>query len=562
LRERNRSSTIPDPKSETVVFDEIEVELDLGFDDEDDTPVPTAPVDAAPAPKEGEPKEGEPKEGEPKEGEPKESEPETPDRAAELMALTSKGLTALCKKKGLSGTGKKAVKVARILAAESTTPPEDPEDFGVDLGPDLETIDATASGQVQAAVAAALSGLESEPAEPEPATPPVPTLTLEDMGPVDSAENLDFSSVGIHTWKVKVKIGLTYDFSDFRTLQKYIHDGRVTNEDTISYDKGESWKTLGDIPDLEAYFIQVFQVAKLARARELALEPAASSSEAPTLSSPLGAELAQEALRQVTEEVELPAPTPHGPSFDDPFERLKSQQSQRNSTRRQHQAVKAEDAQRRRVASQRQMIVLSLLALAASMVFWMSKDLSGSTDPTTDATAVALPSAPTEQPGKSIRELVNERLKEVDEEEPLDAFLQDMEPTQRIAVRPPEMGGEDAAEDVSSEDPEQPVRKLTTIRSPGEYARAGEEAMGNGNYGLALVEFKHALAANPGQASWRAAYGKCLYRMGQYADARDELVQAQRAGVNDTEVLQMLVDSFNRLGDPSGASTYRQMLDR
>ena len=86
--------------------------------------------------------------------------------------------------------------------------------------------------------------------------------------------------------------------------------------------------------------------------------------------------------------------------------------------------------------------------------------------------------------------------------------------------------------------------------------------MGNGNYGLALAEFKNALAGNPGQASWRAAYGKCLYRMGQFADARDELVQAQRAGVNDTEVLQMLVDSFNRLGDPAGASTYRQILDR
>jgi tetratricopeptide (TPR) repeat protein len=524
------------------------VEIDLGFDDDDhDDPVAAEPEAA-------------------------ESTSKAPDRTAELMALTSKELTALCRKEGLSGGGKKAEKVARILEAKADMPPAETSPLPeapdlTDLGPELETIDGTASGEVQAAVAAAISGFETEPSEAAPEAPaepaPVPILTLEDLDPVDSAENLDFSSVGIPTWKVRVKIGLTYDFSDFRTLQKYIHDGRVTNEDTISYDKGQSWKTLGDIPDLEAYFIEVFQVAKLARARELALEPAPAGDEAPILSSPLGADLAQEALRQVTEEVELPTPKTYGPSFEDPFERLKSQQSHRNSTRRQHQAVRAEEAQRKRVASQRQVIILSVLAIAASMVFWMSKDLDRkNTAAAPDEAAVALPTTPPEEAGKSIRDLINEQLTKVDdEEEPLDAFLEDMEP-KRVAVRPPGMGGDAAPEEAGSKEAEETVRQLTTLRSPGDYARAGEEAMGNGNYGLALTEFQNALAGNPGQASWRAAYGKCLYRTEQFADARDELVQAQRAGVNDTEVLQMLVDSFNRLGDPAGASTYRQILDR
>ncbi len=560
-----RSRTIPDPKSEPVVFDEIEVELDLGFDDDDhDEPVMEPSEAAAPA---------------------------APDRAADLMALTSKDLTALCRKMGLSGAGKKAEKVARVLAAEAEPTPAQPsalpsEPDLTDLGPELETLDSAANEDVQAAVAAPDSEMKpgpdtvepgpdtvepgpdtvdlQAPVEPaEPALPLAPTLTLADLEPIDSADNLDFSSVGIPTWKVKVKIGLTYDFSDFRTLQKYIHDGRVTNEDTISYDKGESWKTLGDIPDLEAYFIEVFQVAKLARTREQALEPAPAEDEAPTLSSSLGADLAQEALRQVTEEVELPPPTSYGPSFEDPFERLKSQQSERNSTRRQHQAVRAEETQRKRVASQRQVMILSMLAIAASMVFWMNKDLNqeGSA-PAPDEAAMVLPAAPAEEPGKSLREQINAQLEEVKEEDKPDPFLQDMEPKQRVAVRPPEAGTEAVLEEVGAEAPAQPVRQLTTLRSPGEYARAGEEAMGQGNYGLALSEFKNALAGNPGQASWRAAYGKCLYRVGRFADARDELVQAQRAGASDTEVLQMLVDSFTRLGDPAGASTYRQILDR
>jgi tetratricopeptide (TPR) repeat protein len=532
------------------------VELDFGFDDDDHDEsvaesVAESPVDAAPA---------------------------APDRTAELMALTSKELTRICKKEGLSGAGKKAEKVARILAAESGPAQEDPEDLGEDLGPDLETMEGTASGEVQAAVAEALSEIETEPepaastdsAEPvelaEPATPTepsAPTLTLEDLEPIDSADNLDFSSVGIPTWKVKVKIGLTYDFSDFRTLQKYIHDGRVTNEDTISYDKGESWKTLGDIPDLEAYFIEVFQVAKLARARELALEPAPDIDEAPSLSSPLGADLAQEALRQVTEEEEAPAPTTYGPTFEDPFERLKSQQSQRNSTRQQHQAVRAEKTQRQRVASQRQVMILSVLAIAASMVFWMSKDLDRSSDaPASDDAAMALPTAPLEDPVGDLRKQLIIELEKAQEEKLPDPFLEDMETKQRVAVRPPGMGEEDAPGTAEAEDATKPARQLTTLRSPGDYARAGEEAMGKGDYSLAMAEFKNALAGNPRQASWRANYGKCLYRMGQFADARDELVQAQRAGASDTEVLQMLVDSFTRLGDPAGASTYRQILDR
>ena len=47
-----------------------------------------------------------------------------------------------------------------------------------------------------------------------------------DGGTVD-VHGLEFRKVGIQSWKV-VKIGLVYDFSDYKTLAKYIVDGRVT----------------------------------------------------------------------------------------------------------------------------------------------------------------------------------------------------------------------------------------------------------------------------------------------------------------------------------------------
>ena len=81
-------------------------------------------------------------------------------------------------------------------------------------------------------------------------------------GDGDGAEDLprgrsNFRKVGIQAWKVKVKIGLVYDFSDYKTLAKYITDGRVTTADKISHD-GKDWIEIGSIPDLAQHFVDVY----------------------------------------------------------------------------------------------------------------------------------------------------------------------------------------------------------------------------------------------------------------------------------------------------------------
>ena len=69
-----------------------------------------------------------------------------------------------------------------------------------------------------------------------------------------NALDLDFGSIFIKSWKVKVKFGLVYDFSDFKTLQRYMKEGKVVETDVLSYD-GKLWVPINVVPSLEEYFV-------------------------------------------------------------------------------------------------------------------------------------------------------------------------------------------------------------------------------------------------------------------------------------------------------------------
>src|SRR4029453_2225908 len=93
------------------------------------------------------------------------------------------------------------------------------------------------------------------PGVPPQAAPPASPPAVPE--PAIDVHSLDFRRVGIPSWKVKVKIGLVYDFSDYRTLRKNIQDGRVTPGDHLSYEP-ETWVPIASIPDLEQYFIDTY----------------------------------------------------------------------------------------------------------------------------------------------------------------------------------------------------------------------------------------------------------------------------------------------------------------
>lgn len=93
-----------------------------------------------------------------------------------------------------------------------------------------------------------------------------PTEAPTEAPPSLDVHGLDFRKVGIPSWKVKVKIGLVYDFSDYKTLAKYIQDGRVTSSDLLSHN-GSDWTAIGDIDDLPQHFVQVYLDAETAQAQ-------------------------------------------------------------------------------------------------------------------------------------------------------------------------------------------------------------------------------------------------------------------------------------------------------
>ena len=68
---------------------------------------------------------------------------------------------------------------------------------------------------------------------------------------------LNFTSVGIKSWKVKKSIGLMFEYSDFKTFKKSLNDGRISNDDTISPD-GKNWIPMSDVSDFETYFCRTY----------------------------------------------------------------------------------------------------------------------------------------------------------------------------------------------------------------------------------------------------------------------------------------------------------------
>ncbi len=120
---------------------------------------------------------------------------------------------------------------------------------------------------------------------------------------------LDFKAVGITTWKVKTGIGLVYDFSDYKTLRKYLKEGRVSTADTLSPD-GSSWTAIGDISDLEAHFIDVYVAA---RAGQKATAKAEVQREDEAIAAVDAGEVADDLLNQLTADAPKDEASPIAP---------------------------------------------------------------------------------------------------------------------------------------------------------------------------------------------------------------------------------------------------------
>ncbi len=389
---------------------------------------------------------------------------------------------------------------------------------------------------------------------------------------------LDFASVGIQAWKVKVAIGLVYDFSDYKTLARYIKDGRVGEGDRISHD-GKTWTVLGEIPDLEEHFHQVYEQAK-ARSDEGedAFDDDSFNEDSPTmivgaasLAGTLGntANLGQRAAPAVEAdtgalgiaaamqeaaddqgEVVIGASSPKepaGPRFHDPFARARAERS--SGARRQRRAEPARPAPATPGGGRRLLgviaigAVLGVVGVGAWVAFSQQQQQAALEVQRAEAAREAALAAQKKLIDESVKENLENDIKTgiaegLEETDPID-FGEDDEDV-LIPVGPT---GGTASRGGSANTVTAAVAggtMTTSATTPQDHYDAGVSALSRADYTTAVKALQAAVAGDPGNALYHEKLGLAYYQSGDANSAVRELRTATSRGA---------VNAWNYLGD-------------
>jgi predicted Zn finger-like uncharacterized protein len=131
----------------------------------------------------------------------------------------------------------------------------------------------------------------------------------------------DFRRVGI-TWRVRQGTGVTYSFHDLRSLRRYVDEGRIKPNDSLSYDSF-TWVPLDSIDDLELYFRDMWRKGERG---EIGVAPKPTSGrseedeEGPTTIMRHGNALMDD-IRRAVAEATTPPPAPRRETDDAPTPR-------------------------------------------------------------------------------------------------------------------------------------------------------------------------------------------------------------------------------------------------
>ena len=400
-----------------------------------------------------------------------------------------------------------------------------------------------------------------------------PTPSLPKPAPAEAprksqrrASDLDFRKVGIGSWKVRVKIGLVYDFSDIKTLRKYIADGRVTPEDVISHD-GSTWVPIGDIPDLDAYFVEVYERAEAGATEPepQASAPAAAAAAAPDpqlgafqeedptrimrVGGGLGSNLAAQTLAAAAAEAALaeasPPPTGARP-FVDPFAQLKEEKRRRPAAKRAPAAEPEPKSKALPIVAA--VMVLAVIGLGA---WWYL------TDP---QTPVVLP----DQVPENTAELDRARENAASELEKLDEELRrDLE---RSKAEEAERGDPNKLVPVGPRGAGAGLRPVVPDKLPQQgndpiavdHGAQCKAAAGRGDWKGAVGSCSSATQSNGRDMSAHVNYGIALFETGKTDGALVQLNKAKSLGSRDARIEKYLGHIARKQGDVFGANAHYQ----
>ncbi len=395
--------------------------------------------------------------------------------------------------------------------------------------------------------------VHAPPAGSPPAAAPAAALSGPKLEPGELAARaaaLDFRKVGVTTWKVKVKIGLIYDFSDIRTLRKYIQDGRVTPADVVSWD-GKAWALIGEIPDLDAFFVETWDMLAARRGDEPPPPPPAPRGQEPEAT---------------------PAPPKNGGEpdrFNDPFEDLKRKQRDRVEQRRSG-GVSAPTKKPAESAPNRAPLLAAaglLLATALGAGWWFTRAPVAPPEATAPAPAIPPPGGD----GRSIKERMDQEIRESIAKNPAPPPVADEEPTLTPINRGAQAGGapppapgmqsapapgmRTAPSAVPSAVPSAQQRDATAA----DHEALGDDAAKQGDWGMAITAYEKAVSMNGSDGRLLTKLGKAQYQAGDYGGAQGTLEKATKSGSKDAT--KYLGDVARAQGDLPGAKArYEQYL--
>lgn len=326
--------------------------------------------------------------------------------------------------------------------------------------------------------------------------------------------SLDFKSVGIRSWKVKVKIGLVYDFSDYRTLEKYIREGRVSGTDMLSYN-GQDWVNIAEVGDLKAYFVKVYHTFKdnpLTTSEEKKSAPEPKLTKNSEDQEELNAAFA-------AVEAELTGEVPRSNSASS-----SSGRSNRSSRGPKKSASKNKGQDLSHLPKERNPLVTILVGLAVIGGGWFAY-ASMQKPPVVEKAPTPVVTEKEDRSEKIRAEIRDQIAKNAKLEDP-DPALDVAEPSEEewIPVVPAEIlaqqGGNAAAVTTATK----------PAQSPSDHASEGRLKASTNDWNGAIESFQKAVDAAPNQIGYQEDLGEALYRGGQSAQAKSVLQRALNSG--------------------------------
>ena len=365
---------------------------------------------------------------------------------------------------------------------------------------------------------------------------------------VMNPEELVFSKVGLKNWKVKTALGLVYDFSGYKTLNKYLRDGKVKSSDLLSYD-GKNWTPIKDIEDLGEYFCTIYlKFLREQTGDKLKDKKEKKKGSGKTMLPMDGMNDLAAVMAEAQAEVDGTRTTP----------RLKgkaSKSSSRKGTRPRTKSKKSAAPDSQKISN---LVFLGGLLVMAGIVWFFSgsstTDVEANTqnvieDKGLSDEAIAKEKSEADALRSEIQEKIKQSAEKAKEENPQEVEPSNEEPQLRVKI-PDEILAKMTADQKNAA---KETNKNTRQDQDTDFPEQGRKAIEMSQWPMAISAYQKAYRQNP-LPVYKEMWGYALFQSENLAVAKPILQQAVNEGsISANKWLGFL---YRKNGDIAGSNKY------